>query len=97
VTIPDGVTVTVKARMVVVKGPRGSLEKDLRHLPVDIKMNGNTITVERWFTSGKAPASIRTTCSHITNMIIGVTKVRRTPALALATVATPALRCRLPP
>merc|ERR1719267_333797 len=30
--------------------------------------------MERWFTSGKANASIRTCTSHITNMFIGVTK-----------------------
>ena len=77
VTIPDGVTVTVKARKIVVKGPRGTLEKDLTHLPIDIQMEGEkTIRIERWFVSGKAPASIRTACSHIENMITGVTKVR---------------------
>ena len=76
VTIPDGVDVTIKARKIVVKGPRGTLSKDLSHLPLDIRMEGKTITIERWFTSGKAPASIRTACSHIDNLIIGVTKVR---------------------
>merc|ERR1719183_1432406 len=75
VTIPDGVTVTVKSRKIVVKGPRGTLEKNLSHLPLDIqKIDDKTIKIERWFTSGKAPASIRTACSHIDNMIIGVTK-----------------------
>jgi len=74
VTIPDGVDVTIKARKIVVKGPRGTLSKDLSHLPLDIRMEGKTITIERWFTSGKAPASIRTACSHIDNLIIGVTK-----------------------
>lgn len=69
---------TVKSRKIVVKGPRGTLEKDLSHLPLDIqKIDDKTIKIERWFTSGKAPASIRTACSHIDNMIIGVTKVRR--------------------
>ena len=78
VTIPAGVTVEVKARKLVCKGPRGTLTKDLSHLPVDIKKTDETtIVIERWFTSGKAAASIRTACSHIDNMIIGVTKVRR--------------------
>ena len=76
--MPDGVTVTAVARKITVKGPRGTLHKDMRHMPVDIKVSedGKSVRVERWFTSGKAAASIRTTCSHITNMIIGVTKVR---------------------
>ena len=75
-TIPDGIIVTVKSRYVTVTGPRGKLEKSLKHLPVDIQMaeDGKSIKIDRWFTSGKAPASIRTTCSHINNMITGVTK-----------------------
>lgn len=79
VTVPDGVTVTVKTRKVVVKGPRGTLNNDLTHLPIDLSVSadGKTIKVERWFTSGKAGASIRTACTHVNNMIIGVTKVRR--------------------
>merc|ERR1719310_127428 len=74
VTIPDGITATIKKGYIVIKGPRGTLEKDLSHLPIDLKLDGNTITVERWFVSGKAPASIRTACSHIENLIVGVTK-----------------------
>eukprot|EP00326_Haptolina_ericina_P022559 CAMPEP_0181197820 /NCGR_PEP_ID=MMETSP1096-20121128/16256_1 /TAXON_ID=156174 ORGANISM="Chrysochromulina ericina, Strain CCMP281" /NCGR_SAMPLE_ID=MMETSP1096 /ASSEMBLY_ACC=CAM_ASM_000453 /LENGTH=190 /DNA_ID=CAMNT_0023287779 /DNA_START=241 /DNA_END=813 /DNA_ORIENTATION=+ len=77
VTIPDGITCTVKARVVTIKGPRGELTKNLRHLPIDLQFTDETKTtlkVERWFTSGKANSAIRTTCSHIENMIIGVTK-----------------------
>ena len=82
VPIPDGVKVTVKARVVVVKGPRGEVKKDLTHLPLDITVTKNEkgqdiIHVERWFTSGKAGASIQSACSHIENMIVGVTKVRQ--------------------
>jgi len=76
VTLPDGVTIAIKARKIEVKGPRGVLKNDLSHLPVDfqIQNEGKTVVVERWFTSGKQMASIRTACTHITNMIIGVTK-----------------------
>jgi len=79
VPIPDGVKVTVKARVVVVKGPRGEVKKDLTHLPLDITVTKNDkgqdiVHVERWFTSGKAGASIQSACSHIENMIVGVTK-----------------------
>jgi hypothetical protein len=57
VPIPDGVKVTVKARVVVVKGPRGEVKKDLTHLPLDITVTKNEkgqdiVHVERWFTSG---------------------------------------------
>jgi large subunit ribosomal protein L9e len=76
VTVPEGVTLTVKTRIITVKGSRGTLVKDLRHLPLDMTLSedGRSLRIERWFTSGKQPASIRSACSHIDNMIIGVTK-----------------------
>jgi len=77
VIIPEGVTCEVRARIVIVKGPRGTLTKDLKHLPIDLEWTDESHTklkVDRWFTSGKANSVIRTTCSHIENMIIGVTK-----------------------
>ena len=46
VTIPDEVDVSVKARVVTVKGARGTLDKSFRHLGVDIYMpDPKTITV----------------------------------------------------
>jgi len=36
VTIPDGVTIEVKGRAVRVKGPRGTLSRDFKHLSVDM-------------------------------------------------------------
>ena len=36
VKIIDGITLTVKARVVTVKGPRGSLTRDFKHLNVEI-------------------------------------------------------------
>jgi len=76
VKIPDGVTIAIKTRQVTIKGPRGELKEDLSHLPIDLQLSedGKTVTVERWFTSGKQAASIRSACTHIDNMIIGVTK-----------------------
>jgi hypothetical protein len=41
VKIIDGTTVTVKARVVTVKGPRGSLTRDFKHLNVEIYANKN--------------------------------------------------------
>merc|ERR1712167_417931 len=60
ITIPDGVTVEVKSRFVKVTGPRGVLSKSFKHMSIDIfKTDDKTIKVA---------------CSHIQNMIIGVTK-----------------------
>ena len=76
--VPDGVTCGIKRRIVNVSGPRGKLTLDLSHLPIDIQVSedGKKVSVERWFTSGKQAASIHTAISHVSNMFIGVTKVR---------------------
>merc|ERR1711976_315852 len=75
VKIPDGVEVTVKSRNVVVKGKRGTLTKSFRHMSVDLyKPDEKTVKVEKWFASSKELAVIKTCCSHIQNMIDGVTK-----------------------
>jgi len=76
VTVPDGVTLKVSARIITVTGPRGTLVKDMKHLPLDMRYDESkkVLRIERWFTSGKQTASIRAACSHIDNMIIGVTK-----------------------
>jgi len=57
-----------------VKGPRGTLNLDLSHLPIDLCIKDGKVSVERWFTSGKQAASIHTAISHVSNMMIGVTK-----------------------
>merc|ERR1712240_604653 len=75
VAIPDGIKCSVKARTVTVTGPRGTLTKSFRHLKVDIsKVDKKTLKVEKWFGLRKELAAVRTICSHISNMIIGVTK-----------------------
>jgi len=74
VDIPDKVKVTIVSRMVTVTGPRGKVTKNLKHLPVEMVFKDEkTIKIDRWFTYGKQAACIRTACSHINNMILGVT------------------------
>ena len=76
VKVPEGVDVNVKSRLVTVKGPRGTLTKSFKHLALDISMpNKKTVRVEKWFGKRKELAAVRTVCSHITNLINGVTKV----------------------
>ena len=74
--IPDGVTVNVKSRLVTVKGPRGELKKNLRHIDMEIKKIGDKkIKLIVWHGSRKHVACLRTVRSLIVNMINGVTKV----------------------
>lgn len=76
VKIPKDVTISAKSRKITVKGPRGVLTRSFKHLSLDIYMvNKSLIKVEKWFGTKKELASVRTVCSHIENMIKGVTKV----------------------
>merc|ERR1712154_520307 len=65
---------SVKARMVTIKGARGSLVRNFRHLAVDIFMSDDkkSITVEKHFGKRKELAAVRTVCSIIQNAITGV-------------------------
>jgi large subunit ribosomal protein L9e len=75
VTIPKGVSCRVNARVVQIHGPRGKLERNFRHLAMDIYLiNKKKLMVEKWFGTKKEIAAVRTVCSHIENMIKGVTK-----------------------
>ncbi|CAI5444937.1 unnamed protein product [Caenorhabditis angaria] len=74
VVFPDNVTFTVKNRIVHVTGPRGTIRKDFRHLHMEMERVGkNTLRVRKWFGVRKELAAIRTVCSHVKNMIKGVT------------------------
>ncbi|KAK8160835.1 60S ribosomal protein L9 [Phyllosticta citrichinensis] len=74
-TIPDGVKVHIKTRIVTVEGPRGKLVKDLGHLAVSFATpKKNVINIELHHGVRKNIATLRTVCSIIQNMITGVTK-----------------------
>jgi len=75
VKVPEGVKITAKSRRVCVSGPRGVLRRSFRHLSIDITvLDKSTVKVEKWFGKKKEIAAVRTICSHIENMIKGVTK-----------------------
>lgn len=68
------VDVKIKARCVTVKGPRGELTRDFKHINMDLKKVGKEIRVDLWFAKRAELACVRTVCSHIDNMIVGVTR-----------------------
>lgn len=74
VEIPSEVEVTLKGRQVTVKGKRGEIQRDFRHLTLDMRKtnDGQKIRVDLWFGNRKQLACVRTVCSHIENMITGV-------------------------
>jgi large subunit ribosomal protein L9e len=75
ITVPEGVDVQVKSRVVTVTGPRGTLTQNFKHVNMVIKkINDKIIRADLWFANRKQLACVRTVCSHIENMIIGVTQ-----------------------
>merc|ERR1712146_386147 len=53
----------------------GTLTREFKHIQLDILMpDPETVRVDMWFGKRKSVACIRTICSHIENMITGVTK-----------------------
>lgn len=77
------VTLEIKSRNVKVKGPRGELERGFKHLNLAFELIGGNkdkgtqpkkLKVDLWFGNRKQLATIRTVCSHIQNLITGVTK-----------------------
>jgi len=77
------VTVTIKSRVVTVKGARGTVTKDLSHMSVEMqkmkqadkKRKGNFIRLRMWFGAYKQAAQVKTVKSIINNMMSGVVEV----------------------
>jgi len=74
-TVPDGVKVAIKSRLVIVEGPRGKLTKNLNHLAVNFSHpKKDVINIELHHGARKSVATLRTVKTLIENLIIGVTK-----------------------
>lgn len=72
VALPNGVTVEVKGRTVLVKGPKGELKYD--HLPeVKVKVDGSSLVVERAVDTDDGRARHGLTRALVANMVKGVT------------------------
>jgi len=82
VPIPSDVEISIKARKVSVKGPRGQVNKDFSHLPCEIekveagkkKAAGPHLRIRMWFGGYRQACAVNTLKSHINNMIVGVTE-----------------------
>jgi len=74
VSIPDQVSVQVEGRTVKVKGPLGSLQEDLSHLPVSINVNDNKVRLETTWPRKREIGMLGTAAAHVRNMLRGVTQ-----------------------
>ncbi|XP_032462888.1 LOW QUALITY PROTEIN: 60S ribosomal protein L9-like [Phocoena sinus] len=76
VDIPENVDITLKGHTVIVKGPRGTLRRDFNHINVELSLLGKKkkrLRVDKWWGNRKELATVHTICSHVQNMIKGVT------------------------
>ena len=71
ITIPEGVEVTLNDKNITVKGPKGTLSKEI-HKNVNVTIEGNVITVSRPNDEPKNRSLHGLTRSLINNMIVGV-------------------------
>lgn len=74
IKIPQGVTVSVDAGVIVVKGPKGELRREQNKV-VTVKVENDTVTLSVVHEEDKKEKSLwGTYASHIKNMITGVTE-----------------------
>jgi large subunit ribosomal protein L6 len=71
ITIPEGVEVTLNDKNLTVKGPKGTLNKEI-HKNVNVTIEGNVITVSRLDDEPANRSLHGLTRTLINNMIIGV-------------------------
>ncbi len=71
ITIPEGVEVTLNDKIITVKGPKGTLSKEI-HKNVNVTVEGNVITVTRIDDEPANRSLHGLTRSLINNMIVGV-------------------------
>jgi large subunit ribosomal protein L6 len=78
VAIPEGVTVTITGKTIMVQGPKGALERELWHPGVHIQLEHKDGAEQVVVTSDTARKKLRavagTYVSHVKNMITGVTE-----------------------
>eukprot|EP01048_Picozoa_sp_COSAG05_P008019 COSAG05_NODE_591_length_8495_cov_3436.543116_4_plen_83_part_00 len=71
------VKLEIVSRIVTVTGPRGTLVRNLKHVPVELQFikDGKALQIDKWLGIRKEVSLVNTVKSHITNMMIGVVQV----------------------
>lgn len=80
VDIPETCKVSIKSKVVTVEGPKGTLVRDFRKVPIQIMAckdktgRVTSLTIRVWLAKNKAKSCVNTIRKHVQNMIDGVTK-----------------------
>jgi large subunit ribosomal protein L6 len=72
IPIPDGVQLSIDGRTIKATGPKGTLEEDFSHLPVQFALEGATLRVYSQWARKREVALVGTALAHVRNMIRGV-------------------------
>ncbi|WP_439425850.1 50S ribosomal protein L6 [Oenococcus alcoholitolerans] len=73
INVPEGVEVASEGKTVIVKGPKGTLEREIPE-SITMKVDGKEISFSRPDDSNKNKALHGTTRANVANMVEGVTK-----------------------
>jgi large subunit ribosomal protein L6 len=73
ITVPSGVDVTIADRHITVRGPKGTLERDLPGV-ITVRQDGETLVVERPDDERQNRAMHGLVRSLVNNMVVGVTQ-----------------------
>jgi large subunit ribosomal protein L6 len=71
--IPDGVQLTIDGRKIKATGPKGSLEEDFSHLPIQFALEAGNLRVYSPWARKREVALVGTALAHVRNMIRGIT------------------------
>jgi large subunit ribosomal protein L6 len=72
ITVPSGVDVSIQARTVTVKGPNGTLARDIPG-EISVRQDGDVLVVERPDDERESRSLHGLTRSLVNNMVVGVT------------------------
>lgn len=72
VTIPAGVTVTMEGSVVMVKGKKGELNRDMWYPNINITIEGNVIRLTTDSKKKQITSMVGTLAAHVSNMCTGV-------------------------
>jgi large subunit ribosomal protein L6 len=73
ITVPSGVDVSIKGTRVTVKGPKGTLERDLPS-PITARLDDGTLQCERPDDDRRSKSMHGLARSLVNNMVVGVTE-----------------------
>merc|ERR1711998_438377 len=74
VDVPEGVEVSVKSRVVSVKGPLGKISKNFNAIATLMRPSKGKFSISCWFKDRKRRAIVKSMAAMVDNMVVGVTK-----------------------